>query len=358
MICCEKCFRDTEIITLIKSNNTISTCEICNKENVYIYDTDKNDALTPLFTDLIEIYSIKHTLPSGFPTLETNLLKNDIMERWDIFNELTSGQIQQILINICSSTYHDNPQMFEEQLGIPELYDNQFITKNSVLGDHTWNEFVDSIKRENRFHLDYFNKDIFSEFCKKVERPINKDVIYYRARINQGETEFKVNEMGVPPFPKVTSGRANPEGISVLYLSDAVKTTIYEVRAGANDVLSVGEFIAKKDLQIVDFTQFDKISPFQVSSGLQHFLINKKHLQLISNEIAKPIRKNDSSLEYIPTQYITDFIKSQGYEGVLYKSTLDCEGINLAIFNDKNFECMDVSQYIVKKINYEFKKKT
>ncbi|MBF2642970.1 hypothetical protein [Listeria seeligeri] len=157
MICCEKCFRDTEIITLIKSNNTISTCEICNKENVYIYDTDKNDALTPLFTDLIEIYSIKHTLPSGFPTLETNLLKNDIMERWDIFNELTSGQIQQILINICSSTYHDNPQMFEEQLGIPELYDNQFITKNSVLGDHTWNEFVDSIKRENRFRNCHYN---------------------------------------------------------------------------------------------------------------------------------------------------------------------------------------------------------
>ena len=54
--------------------------------------------------------------------------------------------------------------------------------------------------------------------------------------------------MGSPPPGKRRSGRVNPEGISVLYLTTDEKTALNEVRATAFDYVSVGNFRLKKDI--------------------------------------------------------------------------------------------------------------
>ncbi|WP_421778123.1 RES family NAD+ phosphorylase [Gardnerella sp. KA00747] len=38
-------------------------------------------------------------------------------------------------------------------------------------------------------------------------------------------------------------------------------------------------------------------------------------------------------MDYIPTQYISDYIKSKGYDGIEYVSVMSDAGKNLAIFN-------------------------
>ena len=62
------------------------------------------------------------------------------------------------------------------------------------------------------------------------------------------------------------------------------------------------------------------------------YAINIEHLKRIAEEISKPIR-NHNTLDYIPTQYISDYIKSKGYDGIEYVSVMSDAGKNLAIFN-------------------------
>ena len=55
MIICEKCFCDTEIISVIKNKSVIGDCPLCKSKNVYLYDTDEFDDLSMMFDDLLSI---------------------------------------------------------------------------------------------------------------------------------------------------------------------------------------------------------------------------------------------------------------------------------------------------------------
>ena len=76
---------------------------------------------------------------------------------------------------------------------------------------------------------------------------------------------------------------------------------------------------------------------------------SKNHGQLISE-----IRRNDSSLEYLPTQFITEFIKSKGYAGVSYTSTMGTSGTNIAVFDESLFECKSVHVVEISSIEYSY----
>ena len=61
-----------------------------------------------------------------------------------------------------------------------------------------------------------------------------KEKKYFRARISD-KKGFPKKYMGNPPSLLTKSGRANPEGISYLYLANNIETTLFEVRAGLKD---------------------------------------------------------------------------------------------------------------------------
>lgn len=62
-----------------------------------------------------------------------------------------------------------------------------------------------------------------------------------------------------------------------------------------------------------------------------------------------------NELDYVPTQYICDYVKHLGYDGIRYKSTLVEGGINYAIFDEKKFDCVGVKVVHIGNIHYEWK---
>jgi len=60
--------------------------------------------------------------------------------------------------------------------------------------------------------------------------------------------------MGNPPNELAKSGRANPNGISYLYIANDV-TTLYEARASLFDYVSVGTFKLEEDIRVVDLSR-------------------------------------------------------------------------------------------------------
>lgn len=352
MHCCENCFKDLELKAIVFANKTIGRCDFCNSDNVHICELESSTYLKENFETLLDVYTPVVEMGKGFPIEKTDFLKNILCSKWNIFN-LDADGIYKFLTVLLSDKYQEQPALFDSPIGIIGSVDEEYLQKTSILGTYQWEDFVKEIKERNRFHTNIINKHVLKTIIQVICKPYKEGSVFYRARIWNGRTGFDKDHMGAPPAMKASGGRANPEGISCLYLANSVDTTLHEIRAGLYDYATVAKFRLLKDIEVVNLTAIGKISPFQeIDCSL--LAINLPHLEKIGSEIAKPLRRHDSALDYLPTQYISDFIKSEGFAGIEYKSTMCKDGINFAIFDEKLFECVETKSYDINELTYDY----
>ena len=183
-----------------------------------------------------------------------------------------------------------------------------------------------------------------------------KGSVFFRGRIADDEQGLKINEIGMPPAKLAKSGRANPVGIPRLYLASDEKTAIHEIRASMYDYVTLGSFELLEDIRVINLQDINKLSPFSdYDADIALFAVNKQILHDINNEMAKPIRNNASPVEYVPTQYIADYVYSlEKYNGIEYKSTMNLNGYNLALFDAGLCKCINVKTVQVTEIKYNW----
>lgn len=353
MFFCSNCFADTEIKAIIDGNRQVGNCDFCESNDTYVYEIGKDQTIVELLDGLIDIYSPVSVLPEDFPRGKTDLIKNILCNNWRIFN-LEPEAVYRLITQLCSDRYRDQPQLFDTPVGIRQSQDRVYLEENSILKNNSWKDFVYGIKHRNRFHGDYINMDKLFVFLRCAVKNHREGEILYRSRISPSNKGFNKNEMGAPPECEATGGRINPAGIAVLYLSDSKETTLHEIRAGIFDFVTVGCFELQQDIEIINLAGVDSISPFiGIDYGFDfiQYAVNVEALRLIAQEIAKPLR-NDNPFDYIPTQYISDYIRSKGYAGIEYKSTLHRGGVNLAVVDPILFKCIDTSVHEIKSISY------
>ncbi len=120
-----------------------------------------------------------------------------------------------------------------------------------------WEAFKDEIKNINRFHIQATIdlgklQNIFKN--ESFQTTLKKGRIFYRSRISE-KTGIPSEKMGNPPKDKATGGRANPKGISYLYLANNVKTSLYEARATLFDYVTVADFRLTEDIKILNLRE-------------------------------------------------------------------------------------------------------
>ena len=219
-----------------------------------------------------------------------------------------------------------------------------------------WQEFCDFILRTNRYVLnstwaDFINTVLSS--AKKRETILGKGTKLVRARIGSHYDEreekngewriitgpLQPEELMAPPPKKAKDARINPRGISYLYLSNLEKTAISEVRPWIGQNVSVGYFKIQKELKCID-TSRDMKMPFFFWNQEKSKLTPKEKEEYvwggINNSFSRPIRSEDETINYIPTQYLSEIFKDNGYDGIIYKSALAEKGNNIVLFNPKN----------------------
>ena len=159
--------------------------------------------------------------------------------------------------------------------------------------------------------------------------------------------------MGKPPKEITLSGRANPYGIPYLYLASDRNTAISEVRPAKGQSVTVGYFKVLEDLNIINFR---KVSPFELIFNsayerIENISILNNIITLINNRLSLPIDPKIADLEYIPTQYICEKIKSLNFDGVAFQSAMGT-GINYAIFDDNKLNCYTTRKHNIKDLAY------
>lgn len=232
-----------------------------------------------------------------------------------------------------------------------------------------WN-FSSSVHNKNRYILDDVSKDFLETIfttCEDRIREIKKDTILWRSQhghsykpiysgdilVDEEPTAFSSSRMK-PLGDCASDGRANPKGIPYLYLATTKETAMSEVRPWVGSIVSTGQFKVLRDLKIIDFS---------VEHGNEnHFFFKEPEEEKkiksvwshIDNAFSKPMRVSDLRSDYAPTQIIAEFIKSKGFDGVAYKSSL-ADGYNIALFELGLAKLVNCSAYEVKKVNFDFK---
>lgn len=157
---------------------------------------------------------------------------------------------------------------------------------------------------------------------------------------------YDAKQSEAPKPDSIGPGRANPDHIRYLYLSEDSKTPVYEVRPIIGQTVSVARFRVKKDLKIYDLT-----AEVQDKYGDPEFewpsLFNS-----VGRMFSKPY--NGQAVEYIPTQYITEKIKNMGFDGIRFGSSLNEGGKNIVLFSDEYCKPFGSDLVTVKGISLDF----
>lgn len=367
---CIDCFVDIEIRSIIQTIDCKGNCNFCEITNNYVYDTHQHTELERPFNSLLERYTIKANLDQTFPSSLTVSIKSELKNNWNIFNKLEEAQIYNFLTALCSEKFKETPEFFDDLVGIAEFGNKDYINQNTLFYGESWDDFAKELKYETRFHSGKFNSDIFKKYLNFLAEPIEQGEKLYRGRQSDSHG-YPACEMGSAPVEKAREGRANPRGIPYLYLAKDLKTVLYELRVTKNNYLTVAELKLIKPGIIIDLTKIGEISPFIFESEemLTLHIVNRRNLEMIHDEIVKPASPYESYLDYLPTQYIFDFIrnnksifledaqknrdKHQNIIGVKYKSSLHQGGTNYVFFQDELFDKEIVGVYKIKSIDYQ-----
>ncbi len=198
----------------------------------------------------------------------------------------------------------------------------------------------------------------FDRLKELLEFLFAKDIpsTWFRARINANETAFPIEEMGPPPSGTATHGRANPPGIPYLYVGSTPETAIAEIRPHTGETVTVAEFkINTAEIAVVDLRRPKLlISPFSLGDEdeIGKLRGDIDFLEQLGAELTRAVRPLVTPIEYVPSQYLCEFIKRSGWEGVLYSSSVS-DGVNLALFDCGKAISKKAALWRVKKVTVE-----
>lgn len=331
MLCCAKCIGDK---TLLDSeyfrNSELSTCSYCNTAETHIVDFSK--ARDP-FKSLVNIYSISNgdgkTLPEW------------LQEDWNLFPNMSLAHSRQLLADILN-----DGEIVRKKFTPPSQEKNSHLDK--------WFALKEELMHQNRyFPQSRINEERLRELLDQLNiysYDLPRD--WFRSRVQQGKSHYPTSEMGAPPKNISAQGRANPAGIPYLYLASEIETAISETRPHTGQYVTVAIFHINKNLKLVDLRNPRKsVSALALGDEDQIALLRKDlgFLENLGEELTRPVLPQSANIDYVPSQYLCEFIKNCDFDGVIYNSSVG-EGINLALFDTNTANAQSVGSYAIDKV--------
>ena len=131
-----------------------------------------------------------------------------------------------------------------------------------------------------------------------------------------------------PPLGKSPGQRNNYSGASYLYLAEDKYSACVETKPPFKHLISVAEFETKKDLRLFDFADDRKfIEPFLIVDNI--YVHIPTLITNLMSQFSVPVQDEKS---YYPSQYVSDYIRKYGFDGVKYRSW-SSTGFCYTIFN-------------------------
>jgi RES domain-containing protein len=199
-----------------------------------------------------------------------------------------------------------------------------------------WN-FAESIRREWRFtrsaeQQEFLSAVLHSSYSRRKQIAAGSAV--WRAQVGN-DWRSENDEDDSCPFPpermkplpyQAAEGRANPKGIPYLYTASDRDTAVAEVRPWVG-----AEFRIQRELTIVNC-----VSPYRrLRARATEPAAPERERAVwkdIDNAFSRPVTPHEHIADYVPTQVLAEFFKSQGLDGIRYRSSVG-QGTNIVFFD-------------------------
>lgn len=335
MWCCANCIDDRHLRRQVipELSNLIGTCSYCGSAGQALIEPI---FLREQFELIVSVYTAD---PNGRTLVEW--LKDD----WAMFTHerMDVAHAKELLADIL-----DDGDVVRARFSATS-------SKSNVLAN--WEELRAELMHSNRFFPQtVINLDRLGQLLPYLL--LNEEDIpryWHRSRIQQTASQYEIVEMGAPPKHLASHGRANPAGIPYLYLASTVLTAISEIRPHTGDLVSVAKFSVPEGLKIVDLRHPRRtVSPFILSDENEVSLLRGDidFLEKLGQELTRPVLQKSAAFDYIPSQYLCEFSKKCGFDGVMYRSSVG-DGVNIALFNPELGSVLEVASHHISCVSVE-----
>jgi len=376
-------------------------------------------AILPIATVMGEISIAKAPYESIAKTISDSLIyyNNFGVQAASVIGNMTSAISQMLNSFALSPIWNEMALMHDKWL---ERQKKQIILKRTII--ERWNELNDELMHNNRYFPETEFFGFFDECTKDVSYMFRKGRILYRAReidelslpesvleavntavsqenesnfdntvmypldkwdylvgMSQDKWDDFASQRGLhsidfwgysakesdAPTKSPSHGRINPKGISYLYTSLNAKTAISEIQPTIKELVSVAKIRTRERLNLFSFdfseafsnTELMKqpLSEFKSLTGMTFWEL-QIFFDTLSELFSKPALRNEDN--YYATQYLSEYIKSKGFDGIKFKSSLRKGGYNIVLFdtskdesgNPKNYEIVSSFLHYVKNV--------
>jgi hypothetical protein len=241
-------------------------------------------------------------------------------------------------------------------------------------------EFAKQVRGVNRFVVDGEAREFLLTLAEQApashQTVLPEGSVFWRAQLGHAteaqpirdQDDAVIDEVIVEcPHPPermkprkdlAREGCTNPKGISYLYLSNRKEIALAEVRPWIGSFISIAQFKARRNLRIVDFSTDPaprrritvpyEIPPEQWDHAVWYS---------IDQAFREPITVNDEAADYAATQFLAEFFKSEGFDGVAYQSAFQKpgeQGHNLVLFDLDAAQLVDNALVTITAISFGF----
>lgn len=308
--CCMSCFMDMAISQKVaRQSAEQGYCERCSTRRAILVDCCE---LSSDFSILLSLYRESEDGDELIALIEKD---------WAIF----------------SSAVIDKRALLNDLL--PETVGVRYATSQPMdnAAQRRWVALKDELKYKNRFFPESApNANELAELLGLlVISQSDLPNSFFRARVQRGDVALGLEDLVAPPIGVAQAGRANPPGLSYLYVASDPETALAEVRPTVADVVVVAQFEAVRPFKLVDLSDpRSLISPFRLGlEALSNVRAEMAFLMMLSEDLTRPTPAHKAAYDYLATQYLCELIKCIGYDGVRYRSSLNTGGHNFAFFD-------------------------
>jgi RES domain len=208
--------------------------------------------------------------------------------------------------------------------------------------------FADAVMRKSRYFPDAETADflgVILETSKSRQVTLASGQILWRAQIGsdwyprvdgdglfseQQPSPLDQNRMK-PLRDRAKEGRANPKGMPYLYLATLEATAIAEVRPWVGADVTIARFRALRELRLVNTVAKDRTT--MVYSYEPEPEERERAVWLdMDHAFSRPVTVGEDTADYVPTQVLAEFFKTNHLDGIAYGSSLG-KGQNIVLFD-------------------------
>lgn len=152
---------------------------------------------------------------------------------------------------------------------------------------------------------------------------------------DEEQTPIKVSLDSVPVV------RQSNVEISDLHVAESPTTAMYEVRPFMFDAVNIAKIRVNEPLRIVNIAVDLDLSSNKGATKEMWVM------GMIQGAFSKPTNNTD---DYLPTQVIAEYVRSLGYDGIRFNSSLHYGGVNLTIFNYEKCEAVSSQDFRIEEM--------